>query len=57
MPVKLYLTIIKVFLEFYKVRKLSSRLCEDVNRALLPICEKIEKGEYDYVKGDEQCQI
>lgn len=50
MPVNLYLKIVNVFLGYYKNRKLSSDLCSDIIVALGPICEKIEKGEYD-MKG------
>jgi len=47
MPVNLYLKIVKIFLDYYKTRKLSSDLCNDIILALGPICEKIEKGGYD----------
>lgn len=47
MPANLHLKIVKVFLDYYKTRKLSSDLWSDIIIALGPICEKIEKGEYD----------
>ena len=53
MPVQLYLQIMKVFTNFYKTKKLSARLCCDVTNALIPICEKIDQGEYDI--KDKKC--
>lgn len=54
MPVELYLKVMKVFTDYYKShKKISARLCCDVTNALIPICEKIDQGEYDI--KDEKC--
>ncbi len=48
MPVELYLQVSKVFINFYKShRSMSARLCCDLTAALVPICKKIDDGEYD----------
>lgn len=47
MPVKLYLQIMKCFTDYYKEYKFSSNLCVDLTQALGPICDKLEKGEYN----------
>lgn len=50
MPIELYLKISKVLLDFYvkdRRKNLSSKVCEDLINALLPICQKIEDGKYD----------
>lgn len=47
MPVDLYLKLSKVILDYYRGHNLSSKLCEDFINVMCPICEKIDKGEYD----------
>lgn len=56
MPIELYLKISKVLLDFYvkdRRKNLSSKVCEDLINALLPICQDIEDGKYD-IKPTEQ---
>ena len=50
MPVKLYLQVMKCFTDYYKEYRLSSNLCVDLTQSLGPICEKLEKGEYNMGK-------
>lgn len=53
MPVELYLKMTNMLLKYYKGRKLSSNLCSDFVNAMIPICAKIEAGEYDYKKEEQ----
>lgn len=52
MPIELYLKIMDIFIKYYKEPEMGSRLAVDIQRALCPICKKIEKGDYD-LEGDE----
>lgn len=50
MPVDLYLKLSNVILKYYRGHTLSSNLCQDFINVMIPICQKIEKGEYDMKK-------
>lgn len=51
MPIEIFIAISKAFIKKYcdKNHNLSSQLMADVCEALIPICDRCEKGEY-YIK-------